>query len=115
MKTESYHLMSVPRSFVTKVLQNGGKLLQLKSNQWKSVNELQLLQSAKDASDQICIREPNQQTKYEVMGQEYVEDIALCNSVFIQNNTQTYHIFTGTIDLMTCEECKRTLEQYQSD
>lgn len=115
MKTESYHLMSVPRSFVTKVLQNGGKLLQLKSNQWKGVNELQLLQSTEDTSDKICIREPNQHTNYELMGQEYAEDIALCKSVFIQNHTQTYRIFTGTVDLVTCEECKRTLKQYQRD
>ncbi|MGK5094618.1 hypothetical protein WDW89_21715 [Deltaproteobacteria bacterium TL4] len=111
MKKESFHLMAVPRNFTQEVLKAGGKFMKLKDQQWTDPLNLQLLQWNNSPDTMIHILNASQQRSYEMLGQNYVEDMSLCRVIFEQSRAEGYSIYTGSIEQVTCEECLKKINK----
>ncbi len=109
-RKESFHLMAVPQDFTPTVLEAGGRFLKMKSKQLKA-KVLQLIQQKGTSEALIHILDPTQHRDYEMLGEEHVEDMSICNTVFEQNREDGYHIFKGNPKLATCPECLKVLKQ----
>ncbi len=107
---ETFHLMAVPKHFTSQVLQEGGRFLQMKNKQLRK-KILKLVQQNGALEQLVHILEPSQQRTYEMLGEEYVEDMSICKTVFEQNREGGYRIFKGNPGAVTCKECKKILKQ----
>lgn len=106
-KKETFHLMAVPRNFTQAVLEAGGHFLKLKNKKWADSEHLTLVQYKNIQDAVIHILDIGTQKSYGMMGEEYVEDISLCENVFIENRGDGYRTFPGSIEQVNCKECKK--------
>ncbi|MBF0288507.1 MAG: hypothetical protein HQM14_11880 [SAR324 cluster bacterium] len=107
---ETFHLMAVPKHFTSQVIQEGGRFLQMKNKQLQK-KILKLIQQNGELDQAIHILDPHQQRTYEVLGEEYIEDMSICKTVFEQNREGGYRVFKGGSGVVTCKECKKILKQ----
>ena len=108
-RKESFHLMAVPQEFTPAVLEAGGRFLKMKNKQLKA-KVLQLIQQKGAQDALIHILDPTQHRSYEMLGEDHVEDMSICNTVFEQNRAEGFHIFKGNPKLANCQECVKILK-----
>lgn len=106
----TYHLMAVPRDFTAEVLAAGGRFLKMKNKQLQA-KVLQLIQLKDAREPTVHILDPSQHRTYEMLGEEYIEDISICKTVFEQNRGEGYRIFKGSPKLTNCKQCIKILKQ----
>lgn len=109
-KPSSYHLMAVPKHFTSEVLEAGGRFMKMKNKRY-ATQTLTLVTEESTMGTVTHILDPSQHRSYEMLGEDYIEDMTLCNTVFEHNRGSDFQIFKGSVDLADCKECKKVLRR----
>ena len=106
---ESFHLMAVPRSFTPHVLKAGGRFMKLKERQWVQADTLSLISQIDSPDGLVHILAPGTHRSYELLGEEFIEDMSICKTTFEQGRDRGYEIRGGLADEVNCPECRKSM------